>query len=505
MKHSIIKLKLFILSCFVFATLTAQEKLTKISQSVKVDKDVTIDLNTSYCNIEFDTWNKNTVEIEAYIEGDGLSKEELEEALKNWEVDVDASTSLITVNTRGHAPVAWVHNLDLRDIEGLDVVLEELKFELADLPELDFDFVFHEIPQMPLAPEIPEIPEFPELPELPEGVKSIKFDYNAYKKDGDKYLEEYTKEFESKFGKKFAKEMETWGEKFGKEWEEKYAKQMADWSKKFEERYGKQMEAWEERFAAQMERRAERMEAMAEREDKMSEERERAREKYKVEREKLSEKREKLADKRRIIVERLVNREAHSKVKKTIKIKMPKGAKLKLNVKHGELKLAASTNNLKADLAYTKFVAQSINGSSTSINATHSPVHVVQWNVGELTLNYVEKANLEQVGQLVLTANSSNIKIDNLLGNAIINESIGDLRILKIDDAFTNLNVNLHNTEAVIVLPKAAHNLQFKGNRTRFTHPSKMAKDNTSSFSTGDLSSDKSILVNAKYSNVTMR
>ena len=514
MKQTIIQLKLFLLSCFVFTALSAQDKMTKISQSIKVDKDVTIDLNTSYCNIEFDTWNKNTVEIEAYIEGEDMDKETLEKALENWNVDVDGSTGLVSISTKGSAPVAWVHRVNHGEGEAVHAILDELKFELADLPEMNFafDFEFPEVPEPPMAPELPEMPEMPELPELPDGVKNIKFDYEAYKKDGDKYLEEYTKEFESKFGKEFAKEMEAWGEKFGKEWEEKYAKEMEVWGEKFGEQYGKQMEAWGERFADQMERRAERMEAVAEREAKVREEREKmrekhieAREKHLVEREKLREKREKLADERRVIVERLVNHEAHSKVKKTIKIKMPKGAKLKLNVKHGELKLAASIDNLKADLSYTKFMAQSINGSTTSINATHSPVYVTNWNVGELNLNYVTKANLENVGQMVLTSNSSNIKIDNLLGNAIINGSIGDLKILKIGDGFNSLNAILHNTEAIIVLPKTAYNLQFKGNRTQFSHPEKTSKNNVSSFSIGDLSSGKNIVVNAKFSNITMQ
>ncbi|WP_242205572.1 hypothetical protein [Aestuariivivens insulae] len=510
MKQTIIKLKLFVLSCFVLTTLSAQDKLTKVSQSIKVDKDVTIDLNTSYCNIEFDTWNKNTVEIEAYIEGEDLSKEELEEVLKQWNVDVDASEGLVTINTRGKAPVVWVHSSDHPNGVDVDAILEELKFELADLPEMNFDFHF-EVPEVPELPEMPEMPNLPELPELPEGINKIKFDYKAYKKDGDKYLEKYNKEFESKFGKDFAEKMEAWGEKFGKEWEEKYAEQMEEWGEKFGEQYGKQMEAWGERFAAQMERRAERMEAMAERSAKMREEREKAREKHIIEREKhikerekLHENRRKLANERRVIVERLVNKKLHTKVKKTIKIKMPKGAKLKLNVKHGELKLASNIDNLKANLSYTKFMAQSINGSTTSINATHSPIYITHWNVGELNLNYVEQANLENVGQLVLTSNSSNIKIDNLLGNAIINGSIGDLEILKIDDTFTNLNAILQNTDAVIVLPKIPYNLQFRGDRTRFSHPNKTTKDNVSSFSTGDLSSGKSIVVNAKYSNVIM-
>ncbi len=81
MNKTIIKIKLFILSFLIVSSISAQEKMTKLSQSIKVDKDVTIDLNTSYANIVFDTWNKNTVEIEAYVEGEGMSNEELKKAL----------------------------------------------------------------------------------------------------------------------------------------------------------------------------------------------------------------------------------------------------------------------------------------------------------------------------------------------------------------------------------------------------------------------------------------
>ena len=58
----------------------AQKKLSKISKSIKVDKDVVVDLNTSYAEIEIDTWNRDIVEIEAYLESDKLSQEELEKA-----------------------------------------------------------------------------------------------------------------------------------------------------------------------------------------------------------------------------------------------------------------------------------------------------------------------------------------------------------------------------------------------------------------------------------------
>ncbi|WP_298236841.1 hypothetical protein [uncultured Algibacter sp.] len=500
MNKTIIKLKLLTVCFLITGSLISQEKLTKVSQSIKVDKDVTIDLNTSYCNIEFDTWNKNTIEIEAYIEADDLSRDALQKALDNWDVDIDAETDNVKIKTKGKGRIAWAYHGDF-DGDAVKAVLEELKFELADLPEMNFDFNF----EMPEIPEMPEMPELPELPELPEGLNNIHFDFDAYQKDGDKYLEEYTEQFESTFGKEFAEKMEAWGDKFGKDWGEKYGKEMEEWGEKFGEKYGKKMEAWGERYAAQMERQAERTEAQAHRIEKAHEKRAKAHEKLAKEREKMHEEREKLAKHRRAEIEEMVHRESNSKVKKTIKIKMPKDAKLKVNVRHGELKFAANIDNLKADLSHTKFIAHSINGSSTSINASYSPIKVMHWNVGELNLNYVKKAQLSNVKQMVLTANSSDIEIENLLGNAIIDGSIGDLKILKIDDNFTNLNIILQNTDAVITLPKVNYNLQYKGDRTRFTHPKKIAKENTSSFSTGNLDSGKSIVVNAKYSNVVMQ
>ena len=518
MNRSIIRLKLFALSFFVLMNLSAQEKLTKVSKSIKVDKDVTIDLNTSYCNIEFDTWDKNTVEIEAYIEGDGLSKEELQKALKDWEVEVESSDKAVSIKTKGTPYATWISHGDY-DADAVNAMLREMKFELAEMPDFDFDFDFDfDVPEPPEAPEVPEMPEMPEmpaLPPLPEGVHSIHFDYEAYKKDGDKYLEKYSKEFEKKYGKDFAKKMEAWGEKFGKQWEEEYAEKMESWAEKFGkewgEKYGKQMEAWGEQYAKQMERHAERMERQAERTEiqqerleKMQEERAKVHEKMMKEHEKRHKEREKLAKDRREKVERIIRDRSNSNVKKTIKIRMPKGAKLKVNVRHGELKFAASVDNLKADLSHTTFIAQSINGSTTSVNASYSPVYVTDWNIGELNLNYTEKVQLDNVRQLVLNSNSSNIKIGKLLGNAIIDGSIGDLKIMKIDDSFSNLNMVLQNTDAIIVLPKVPYHIQYKGAQTNFVHPKKSDMSNTA-FSTGNLDTNKNIVLKAKFSNVVMQ
>lgn len=485
----ILKLRLFTLAVCIAGSIAAQQKLTKVSQTIKVDKDVTIDLNTSYCNIVFDTWNKDSVEIEAYIEGEELSKEELQEALKDWQVSVKGTNSLVTISTKGSSPFVWGYKTEDFDTDAVNAVLQELKFELADLPEM---------------PEMPEIPRMPELPELPEGISKMNFDYDAYKKDGDAYMEQWSKNFEAKFGKDYAKKMEKWGEKFGKEWEEKYGKEMEAWGEKFgkewEAKYGRQMEEWSERFAKQMEERAKRIEEQSAR----IEERVAEREKMVAEREKQAAERAKLADERRFEIDKMMNNNS-SKVKKTIKIKMPKDTKLKVNVRYGELKFASNIDNLKADLSHTKFMANSINGSKTSINASYSPIFVTNWNLGTLNLNYVKNAEIDNVKNLMLTSNASNITIKNLVNNAIINGIIGNLKVLKIDDVFTNLNITLENSDALIVLPKVEYNMQYKGNKSHLVHPKKSNKENVSSFSTGNLSSPKSIVINAKYSNVTMQ
>jgi hypothetical protein len=195
----------------------------------------------------------------------------------------------------------------------------------------------------------------------------------------------------------------------------------------------------------------------------------------------------------------------NNKVIKTIKIKMPKDTKLKVNVRHGELKFASVIHNLKADLSHSSLVADRIDGSSTSISASYSPVLVNHWDAGELKLRYVDDALLKNVNTLTLNSNSSDINIDYLKGNTVINGSFGNLVIHNIMDTFNNLNIVLENSDAHIKLPKADYSLQYQGSRSRLKHPKKTDKDTASSFSTGNLSSGKTIVINAKYSTIVMQ
>ncbi|WP_138434646.1 hypothetical protein [Winogradskyella algicola] len=505
----------------------AQKKLSKISQSIKVDKDVVVDLNTSYAEIEIDTWNRDVVEIEAYLESDKLSDAELEKALEGWNLKVDGSNNKVVISSHGGRALAFMGEGDY------SALLKDLEFELADFPEIPEVIVLPEIPElaaMPKMPELPEMPEFPELPELPEGIKTIKFDYDRYQKDGQKYLEEWSKRYEKEGGKELQKRMEEWAKKFaesgyqekmekwGEEFGEKYAKEMEKWGEEFGEKFGKEweekMEAWGERFGQQMERQAELMERQAELNNRISE-----RTAKKIEREAfLDAKREirKKALERRIeerkkgvqkqkkpsLVRYLTPSQSNS-LRKVIKIKIPKKAKLKTNIRHGKLKISSVIYNLQGDISHAFLVADNIDGGDTSINVSYSPVVINSWNLGTLNLNYVDKAQIKNAKNLVLNAKSSNINIETLTETGIIDGSFGDLTISNLEETFKNLNLVLENSDAFINLPQNIdYSMYFKGNRSKFNNKATTQKT-IRNYPDGQ-SSDRSIVVNAKFSNVIM-
>lgn len=516
-----------ILLCLFAMSLNAQQKVNKTKQTLEVNKDVTIDLNTNYVEIEVDTWNKNTVQVEAYLESSELSQEELEKVAKNWDLDVNGSMDRVSIRSN-RVVTGYVH----RDSD-YAVYLQDLEMELAKMPKMP------KMAKMPKMPDMPEMPELPELPEFPEGVHSIEFDVDAYKRDGEAYMEKWSKEYEEKYGKDFRREMEIWAKKFadseyqekmeawGKEYakrfEGEWAKDMEEWGEEFGEQFGEEwaekMEAWGERFGEQFERE---MEGWARRYEREMERTARDIERQAREIEREAQRAEGYQRREEVRAQAMEAREAaraaqreartvrgyyapkSDKVKKVIKIKIPKKAKLKVNVRHGELTFASVIHDLKADVAYAPFTATEIDGGSTSINISYAPVLVENWKQGELILKYVDEAILDSAERLILTSNSSNVELANLLGSAMIDGSFGDLDILNIADSFSNLTLFVENSQARIALPKAAYSLQYKGNRSKFSHPDQQGGNETS-YNLGDLSSGKSIVLNAKFSQVSMQ
>lgn len=516
----------------------AQKKLSKISQSIKVDKDVVVDLNTSYAEIEIDTWNRDIVEIEAYLESDKLSTEELKKALEAWNLKVDGSNNKVVISSHGG------HALGVYGEGDYTAILKDLEFELADLPEIPEVPELPQIPEMAAIPELPQLPEmpaFPKLPELPEGINTIKFDYDKYQKEGEKYLNEWSKKYEKQGGKelqkrmekwakefaesgyqekmqkwgeeygkrfdgKWAKDMEKWGEQFG----EKYAEEMEKWGEEFGEKFGKEweekMEAWGERFGQQMERQAALIERQAEHSKRFAERSKEMAERSKEMAERRAEMYERRQDahqRREAAIVRRLESGNNSKVRKVIKIKIPKKAKLKTNIRHGELKISSVIYDLQGDISHAFFVADNIDGGDTSINVSYSPVVINSWKLGTLNLNYVDKAQIKNVDNLVLNAKSSNINIETLSDTGIIDGSFGDLTISNLAETFKNLNLVLENSDAFVNLPKNVdYSMYFKGSRSKFNN--KATTQKTIRNGEDSQSSNRSIVVNAKFSNVIM-
>jgi len=520
-KNSIKRVATLFFCAAIASNVMGQQKLNKVSQTIKADKDVTIDINTNYVQIEVDTWNKNSVEIEAYVQSEKLSKENLKKVLDNWDIDIDGSNDYISIASRGNSGSWAIPEFEF-DQESM-LALKELELGLIDLPDIP---EIPELPHMPAMPElpkrmmeVPEVPEMPELPELPEGVKEVNFDYEKYEKEGDSYLKAWSAEYEKKFGKEYKakmenwakkfsktdwkayeKRMEEWGDKFASQFDEKYQKEMEEWGKKFGETWGKEyakrMEAWEQRYGKQMEERSKRLEERA----KVMEERMKERDKTMALRHKeLAKRQEEMAKMRadRVRVRELGRQD----VIKTIKIRMPKNAKMKMNVRHGELKLSSVINDLKADVAYATLIADYIDGSKTSINVSYSPVVIGNWNQGELKLNYVDKAKIDDVDKLVLLSNSSNVGIGTIKNNAVIEGNFGDLSINTIANTFNNVKIDLENSDALINLPTTSYLFKYTGAKSRFSHP-KSNDERSTSFNSGSSSSGKTLVINSKFSHV---
>lgn len=411
-------------------------------ESFKVANDAVLALNTTHADIEFETWDKNEVEIIATITLENASKEEAEEYFKNNPLSISGNSSLVEVSTNNST--SWLHSFLGSDID--------FNFDFEPF----FDAI--EIPDLPEIAVLPEMPPLPPMPPVP--VKS--FDYQKYKEEGEKYIEE-------------------WSEEFAEGFDEEYQKKMEEWGKRMEER----AEEWEERNAERLERMEERMEKRAEEMEKRQEEIAKRREEVMEKRMEAHEKRREAQEKRR---EHVISRSSDDgsssfyfisssgdnskyQVKKTIKIKMPKSVKLKMNVKHGEVKLAANTKNLNASLRYASLLASAIDGDATEINAAYSPMVIENWNAGNLSAKYSDKIKLATVKNLRLNATSSNVFIGRIVDDVYIVNDLGKTQIETIDSNFKHVYISTKNGELNSGLPQQEFNLKIVDKFSEVNYP----------------------------------
>jgi hypothetical protein len=129
------KLKLYsqisiVLALFFLGTTTAQKVAEKFTENFKVNKDVSVNINATNTEINVSTWNKNEVQVEAFIEIEGLSKTAAEEYIKKWNFEALGNKSKVKIISKA---------LNSTDFEDNFIFFNESNFRFPEIKAIDFD------------------------------------------------------------------------------------------------------------------------------------------------------------------------------------------------------------------------------------------------------------------------------------------------------------------------------------------------------------------------------
>ncbi|RDK84785.1 hypothetical protein [Marinirhabdus gelatinilytica] len=533
-KRSLVYAVLVFCGGFVLAQNSYKETFT-------VAEDAVVNVNTSHTNVVFETWNKDKVEVEAFVEGENLSEKEKQEIFDNWKFDVMGNSK--KVNITSNSGSLWGDFETLGSLNSLDNLgslvnmssLEALKGleglgELGEIFTADWNI------------NVPEIPEMEAMPMWPFGEQnaiikkgdsykrfnykdkaSFTFDRDTYEKDKKAYVNKLNKKYGANatvketdkwlkdldtWSEDLEKRMEDWGNQFGKSFEENFGpdfeKRMEAWGENFGKQFEKQMEAWGENFGKDMEKWGAQFEKEAEEWAKQFDGN------YKKE-EIIDENGNKTTIIRSSNTKSGLLDKPNKKVKKTIIIRMPKNTKTDINVRHGEIKMADVTN-VRATLNYAALTANSIDGGKTLINAAYAPVHVNYWGDGALAIQYVENCKLNSVNNINLQTSSSNVVINELKKTAYVKGFIGSLFVNNVSSNFTTIDLVLDDTNATIDLPSTSYTFFFNGRKSTLQYPKSLEATNSKEYGrilvrgfNSKKDAPRSLTINANYSNVRLQ
>ena len=510
----------------------AQAKKQKLKERFDTNKDVEIEVDTRYADVIFETWTKNEVSVEAYVQG-----EDADRAIRDWDLSVSGDSDRIRVSSssgyRGNDTV--IHLEDLEDMN-INLNLEEIIGSTMNIVEPVLENV--------VGPVLESLTGTPLPPEFYEELGKTKFDHEAYRKEGRAYLKRYEKEMEKSFGPEFDKAMEKWekendfsGDNFlggalsslkdiprwpfsddgnmnfndneyrkdkqayvdklnrkydtnvrvrqvdawledMEKWGDEFEIDMEKWGEDFELKmvdFEKAMEEWGENFGESIGKAFEDWgEDFGKDMEKWGEEFGRKIEKWAEEHEAEWEERHSEDEHGNKSSSYHFNYDTDDKpssnVKRTIIIKMPKKAELDLNVRYGKVKMAA-VYNPKAMISHGSLAATNIDGGDTSINVSYSPVTLGAWNGGSLETSHVKECTIANARDIALTSNSSNVVINTLSGAGLLTGSFGQLSISNVVDDFGSLSIILENSDLVLNLPNSAFNFNYSGELNEFLVP----------------------------------
>jgi len=464
---------IIVLGLLTTVELLAQTESKTFQERFIVAKDAVVDINTSYADIEFETWDKDEVAIMATITLDGATKEEVQKYFEKSPIEILGNSKEVRITSKSNNDGLFTSFDTHFEVDYYDMPIE--------IPEIA-SFVMN----------VPQIAPFPEMPPLPK-TDAFTFDYEAYQEDGDKYMKKWQKNFEKSFDKKHQKRLE--------EWAERMEERAVEIEKRMEEQSEKREELLEKRHLEMQHRIQEREEKRA----LLKNERDELRQF-------VNSRKDSVRNAPNIFYYSKEGEHKKYKITKTIKIYLPKSTRIKMNVRHGEVELAENTKDLNANLSHSSLWATSIEGENTNVSVSYTPVRVQQWNYGQLNTSYSEEIDLSEVVHLQLQATSSDVTIKKLFKNAAIKNNFGAVHILELGHDFEELDISVKNGELNVRLPEVATNVYVKGNSSTLKLPTELqlveTKNGTSTIHKGfhlKDTSNRSIVITSDYSEVVLQ
>lgn len=458
---------LVVVMCVLTATTFAQTQ--KLTKTYPANKDVGIVVDARHTNIVFETWDRNEVQIEAYLDA-GIKGDDAKNQLETWKLETRGDASEIYINSGGARP------------GNMDIDMSSFAESMGHLQNLIAPIMTEMVgPMMESFAKNPPLP-----PDFADKLGTLNFDFEAYQRDGEKYMKQWEKKIEKNFGKDFEASMEKWAAQFEKNaeiWGDNLEKKMEINGEKFE----KSMEKWAENFGAHMEQWGENF----------------ARE---------MENKEGVKQNMHIQRSHINTMKPGTRATRNIRVKMPVGAKLRLDVRHGAVDLGNRVNNLQANLSHSSLKANIIDGQKTEVKVSYTPVQIAQWNYGVLNAGYVQNCVIDRVQSIKLISNSSDVSIGEIGETGILSGNFGALKIQKLNPNFKNLDIRVENSELQLTLPQTALNLNYNGAQSKIEYPKAAGITATTSYDNEMLNgfyksanSNRNISINSTFSKIIIK
>mgnify|MGYP007119768357 CR=1 FL=1 len=169
------------------------------------------------------------------------------------------------------------------------------------------------------------------------------------------------------------------------------------------------------------------------------------------------------------------------KIKKFIKMKVPKDAIFDLNVRHGKLNIPSSTKKMSVILSYGNFIAGNIDGEDNNLKLSNSSVVIDKLQAGIITLKNVPKALLGSITSSKLFANSSDVLIEEVGVDIALSQKFGKLEVQSLVPNFRGLNVVLDYCKADLNFSQADYNYQINSKETSLDLTSQLSEVSSNS------------------------